>query len=50
MPIIEMSALRALMLKGGTSSFGLPLDFGVMVLATAVLVTIDGMLYPRAAT
>ena len=45
-----VDALRALMLKGGTSSFGLPLDFGVLVLATAVLVTIDGMLYPRAAT
>ena len=45
-----VDALRALMLKGGTSSFGLPLDFGVLVLATAVLVTIDGLLYPRAAT
>jgi ABC-2 type transport system permease protein len=44
-----VDALRDLMLKGGTSSFGLPLDFGVLVLATAVLVTIDGMLYPRAA-
>ena len=45
-----VDALRDLMLKGGTSSFGLGLDFGVLVLAAAVLVTIDGMLYPRAAT
>lgn len=45
-----VDALRDLMLKGGTSSLGLGLDFGVLVLATAVLVTIDGMLYPRAAT
>ena len=45
-----VDALRALMLKGVTSSFGLPLDFGVLILATAVLVTIDGLLYPRAAT
>ena len=45
-----VDALRALMLEGGVSSFGLGIDFGVLVLATAVLVTIDGMLYPRAAT
>ena len=45
-----VDALRALMLNNGTSTFGLGLDFGVLLLATAVLVTIDGMLYPRAAT
>jgi len=45
-----VDALRALMLAGGTSSFGLGLDFGVLILATAILVTVDGMLYPRAAT
>ena len=45
-----VDALRALMLNGGTSSFGLPLDFGVLVLATAILVAIGGKLYPRAAT
>jgi ABC-2 type transport system permease protein len=45
-----VDALRALMLKGAASTFGLGVDFGVLVLATAVLVTIDGMLYPRAAT
>jgi ABC-2 type transport system permease protein len=45
-----VDALRTMMLNGVTSSFGLPLDFGVLILATAVLVTIDGLLYPRAAT
>ena len=46
----SVDALRALMLKSGTSSFGLPLDFGVLILTTAVLVAIGGKLYPRAAT
>jgi ABC-2 type transport system permease protein len=46
----EVDALRALMLKGGTSSFGLPLDFGVLVGVTIVLVVIAGRLYPRAVT
>ena len=29
-PTYEVDALRALMLSGGTSSFGLALDFGVL--------------------
>jgi len=45
-----VDALRALMLNNGASTFGLGLDFGVLLLATSVLVSIDGMLYPRAAT
>jgi ABC-2 type transport system permease protein len=45
-----VDALRTLMLNGWAGSFGLPLDFGVLVLATAVLVAIGGKLYPRAAT
>lgn len=46
----EVDALRALMLSGGTSSFGLPLDFGVLVVVTAVMVVIAGRLYPNAVT
>ncbi len=46
----EVDALRALMLSGGTSSFGLALDFGVLALVTTVLVIIAGRLYPRAVT
>ena len=45
-----VDALRTMMLKGVDSSFGLLLDFGVLVLSTAVLVGISGRLYPRAAT
>jgi ABC-2 type transport system permease protein len=44
----EVDALRAMMLSGGTSSFGLALDFGVLVAATIVMVLIAGRLYPRA--
>lgn len=43
----EVDALRALMLTGGTSSFGLGLDFTVLLLTTAALVMICGRLYPR---
>lgn len=46
----EVDALRALMLNGGTSSFSLPLDFGVLASVTIVLVIIAGLLYPRAVT
>jgi ABC-2 type transport system permease protein len=46
----EVDALRDLMLTHGTSSFGLPLDFGVLAFATIVLVLIAGWLYPRAVT
>jgi ABC-2 type transport system permease protein len=46
----EVDALRALMLSGGTSSFGLALDFSVLALVTTVLVIIAGRLYPRAVT
>lgn len=46
----EVDALRALMLNNGTSSFGLGLDFGILVVATAVLVIIGGKLYPNVAS
>jgi len=43
----EVDALRSLMLSGGTSAMGLGLDFGVLILATALLVYIGARLYPR---
>ncbi len=46
----EVDALRALMLENGTSVYGLGVDFTVLILCTAVLITICTYLYPRAAT
>jgi ABC-2 type transport system permease protein len=46
----EVDALRALMLVGGTSAYGIAGDIGVLVLVTASLVAIGGWLYPRVAT
>ncbi len=44
-----VDALRALMLAGGSSSFGLGLDMGVLLLATAAIVALASRLYPRLA-
>jgi ABC-2 type transport system permease protein len=46
----EVDALRALMLAGGTSSFGLGLDFIVLLVATTSMVLIGARLYPRVVT
>jgi ABC-2 type transport system permease protein len=43
----QVDALRALMLKGGTSEFGLPLDLGVMAFALIIVLGIGTWLYPR---
>jgi ABC-2 type transport system permease protein len=43
----EVDALRALMLAGGESKFGMGLDFAVLVGVTAALVALAAMLYPR---
>ncbi|MBA4097679.1 MAG: multidrug ABC transporter permease [Rhodospirillum sp.] len=43
----EVDALRALMLTGGTSIYGLGLDAEVLVAALTVLVVIAARLYPR---
>jgi len=43
----EVDALRALMLTAGSSAFGLPLDFAVLVAFFAVLVAIAARMYPR---
>jgi ABC-2 type transport system permease protein len=45
----EVDALRALMLAAGTSAYGLGLDLGILVGATAVLVAIAARLYPTVA-
>ena len=44
-----VDALRGLMLRGGTSSFGLGIDLAVLLATLAVLVAIAARLYPRAA-
>ena len=43
----EVDVLRALMLTGGTSIYGLGLDAGVLVATLTVLVVIAARLYPR---
>ena len=46
----EVDALRALMLAGETSSFGLGWDFSVLIIATVIMVLIGARLYPRVVT
>lgn len=48
-PTYEVNALRTLMLHGGSVTRVLALDFGVLVGATALLVGIGSVLYPRVA-
>jgi ABC-2 type transport system permease protein len=43
----EVDALRALMIPGGQSAFGLGTDFIVLVGSTAALITIAARVYPR---
>jgi ABC-2 type transport system permease protein len=43
----QVDALRALMLRDGVSTFGLPTDYAVLLLTTAVLVIVGAYLYPR---
>jgi ABC-2 type transport system permease protein len=43
----QTDILRALMLTGGHSTFGLPLDFAVLTASLLILVTIAARLYPR---
>jgi ABC-2 type transport system permease protein len=45
----EVDALRALMLTGGTSVFGIGPDMAILLMITALLVGIGGWLYPRVA-
>ena len=46
----EVDAMRTLMLAGGVSAFGLGLDFGVLLVASAAMVMIAGRLYSRIVT
>jgi ABC-2 type transport system permease protein len=46
----QVDALRALMIQGGTSMFGLQIDFAAQLLAFAVLVAIATRLYPNIIT
>jgi ABC-2 type transport system permease protein len=46
----EVDALRDLMLARGTSSFGLPLDFSVLLTTTVIAVVVGARLYPRVVT
>jgi ABC-2 type transport system permease protein len=43
----QVDALRALMLQGGVSNFGLAVDFSVLLISTVVLVMIGARLYQR---
>ena len=43
----EVDALRALMLNGGTSVYGLIPDFGALLGATTILVVLAGKMYPN---
>jgi ABC-2 type transport system permease protein len=43
----EVDALRTMMLQGGVSTFGLGLDFGVLVSVSTIFILIGAWLYPR---
>ena len=45
----EVDALRALMVIGGASSYGVGIDLAVLVLATSALVIVAARLYPNVA-
>jgi ABC-2 type transport system permease protein len=45
----EVDALRTMMLVGGTSIYGLPFDFIVLIFSMVVLVAIGAKLYPTVA-
>jgi len=46
----QVDALRRLMVVGGTTSFGLPVDFGVLAIAFLFLIAIASRLYPKIIT
>jgi ABC-2 type transport system permease protein len=43
----EVDALRALMIVGGASAYGIGLDLGILLAATTLLVILAARLYPR---
>jgi ABC-2 type transport system permease protein len=46
----EVDALRALMIAGGDSVFGVGTDFVVLISSTVILVAIATRVYPRVVT
>ena len=46
----EVDALRALMLKGSTSEYGLLTDFAILAAFTAVFTLVAARMYPRLTT
>lgn len=46
----EVDALRGAMLAQGVSQYGLRIDLAILFIATAILVTLAGHLYPRVVT
>jgi ABC-2 type transport system permease protein len=46
----EVDALRRLMVTGGTSVYGLGLDFGILLAASALLIILAGRIYPTVIT
>jgi ABC-2 type transport system permease protein len=46
----EVDALRALMITGGASTFGLPVDFAVLLVTGLGLVLVAARVYPRVVT
>jgi len=46
----EVDALRALMVVGGSTIYGVLFDLGVLVAATCILVIAAARLYPRVIT
>jgi len=45
----EVDAIRALMIQGGATAYGVGMDFAVLVFALTVLTAISARLYPRLA-
>jgi ABC-2 type transport system permease protein len=45
-----VDALRTCMLAGNTSTFGLSIDYAVILVTTTILVIIGARLYPHLAT
>ena len=45
----EVDALRALMINGGTSLYGLPFDFSFLILSLIILTVIAAIVYPSIA-
>ncbi len=43
----EVDALRALMIVGGVSTYGIGLDLGILLVATTLLIMLAARLYPR---